>query len=247
MTWTADTQGRGDRAFRELLWNVTAVVTVVLGSVCAFLTWGRVVVIYGLVGWILLGLLAALIDLPAVRRPVRIAARALAYAVAAAGLVAMIGWAGVVWVMLVAAAHPALERQLSRRLGAADPAAGDQAANRTNAPRRDAPAVPSAGAEATVLASAGLPDPDGITGLDDETLCQAWRRSFVHLATCRLPARRLEIVHLRQVYLDELARRHPVEVRRWLASGARAASNPMRFVDKSSRGVGDDLSWPEAG
>jgi hypothetical protein len=242
MTWTADTQDRGDRAFRQQLWNVTAVVTVVLGSMCAFLTWGRGVVIYGLVGWILLGLLASLIDLPAVQRPVRVAARALVCLVAAAGLVAMIGWAGVAWVVLVAATHPALEHQLSRRLGTTDPMAAG-----SDAPRREATVAPPAGLEAGPVTSAGLPDPEVIAGLDDETLCQAWRRSFVHLATCRLPTRRMEIVHLRQVYLDELARRHPAAVRRWLASGARAASNPMPFVDKSSHGAGEDLSWPEAG
>lgn len=246
MTWTADTQDRGDRVFRELMWNVTAVATVILGSVCAFLTWGRPVVIYGAVGWALLSLLAALIDVPAVRRPVRVAARALACVVAAAGLVAMIGWAGVALVLLVAAAHPALERELSRRLGSTDQVAGPVKTD-SEMPRREALAVPLAGAEVGPVTSAGLPDPDGIAGLDDETLCQAWRRSFVHLATCRIPTRRLEIVHLRQVYLDELARRHPAAVRRWLASGARAASNPMRFVDESSRGARDDLSWPEAG
>jgi hypothetical protein len=242
MTWTADTQDRGDRAFRRLLWNLIAVVTVVLGAVCAFLTWGWAVAIYGLVGWTLLGLLASLIDLPAVQSPIRVAARALVCLLAAAGLIAMIGWAAVVWVAVVAAAHPALEHQLSRHLGSADPvASGHDSARREETP------VPPAGPETSAVTSAGLPDPEVIAGLDDEKLCQAWRRSFVHLATCRMPTRRLEIVQLRQVYLDELARRHPAAVRRWLASGARAASNPMPFVDKSSRGTGEDLAWPEAG
>ncbi len=242
MTRTAEAPDAGDRAFRLLLWNATAGVTVVLGSVCALLTWGRAVWLYGLVCCILLALvLASLIDVP-VLRPVGAAARAIACTVAAAGLVAMIGWAGVAWVLVMGATHPALERRLGRSVGASGPVGADAGNSRL-----EVVAVPLGDEESGTVTRAALPDPDGITSLDDETLCQAWRLSFLQLATCRLPARRLEIVHLRQVYLDELARRHPAAVRRWLASGARAASNPKPFVDKASRGAGDDLSWPEAG
>ena len=79
-----------------------------------------------------------------------------------------------------------------------------------------------------------LPRPDGLVDLDDSALCLAWRQSFVSLTATRDTRSALELTELREHYLDELTRRHPAEVSRWLASGARAASNPMRFLEGSS-------------
>ena len=75
-----------------------------------------------------------------------------------------------------------------------------------------------------------MPNADGVPALDDGALCQAWRRSYVRLEASRAAEARLEVVRLRQVYLDELVRRHPAEVRQWLGSGARAAGNPLPFI-----------------
>ena len=69
--------------------------------------------------------------------------------------------------------------------------------------------------------------------LDDTDLCHAWRASFTALERARTAEARLDVVCLRQVYLDELERRHPAGVRDWLDSGARAAGNPARYLHRA--------------
>jgi hypothetical protein len=98
------------------------------------------------------------------------------------------------------------------------------------------------------LSSAGLPPAEELEALDDPALCQAWRRSFVQLQACRSVRRRSEVVALRQLYLDEMARRHPIQLRRWLQSGARAAGNPLPFLRRRTTETdrrSADLAWPE--
>ena len=67
--------------------------------------------------------------------------------------------------------------------------------------------------------------------LDDAELCLAWRRSFVLLNEAASPQEKLVVVTLRERYLDELQRRCPAGVSRWLDSGARASGNPLPFLD----------------
>jgi hypothetical protein len=69
--------------------------------------------------------------------------------------------------------------------------------------------------------------------MTDAELCLAWRRSFVTLRSTRSPARRAGVVSLRQEILDEMEFRHPVGLRVWLHSGARAAGGPDRFLRRS--------------
>jgi hypothetical protein len=69
--------------------------------------------------------------------------------------------------------------------------------------------------------------PDTMTDTD---LCQAWRSSFVALERAQSVQARAQVVQLRALYLDELERRAGDAVNAWLASGARAASDPGRFV-----------------
>ena len=72
----------------------------------------------------------------------------------------------------------------------------------------------------------------GDWSVDD--LCWAWRRSFTRLQR----ADAVGVVRLtreRQLYLDELERRYPREFRAWLSAGARAASDPSRFVCSRNR------------
>jgi hypothetical protein len=181
-------------------------------------------------------------DAPGVRRPARSAVRLVAVAVAAAGLTNVLGWAGLGWVLLVAFAHPTVGGRLARKLESDAPAATPSHVPTTLA---DA----SGGVHSPVEGRlAQLPAAEVVGTLDDEALCQAWRRSFVHLSACRLPSRRLELVGLRQIYLDELGRRHPAAVDSWLASGARAASNPMPFLERDLEGAPrdgrDDLAGP---
>jgi len=66
--------------------------------------------------------------------------------------------------------------------------------------------------------------------LSDEALCRAWRASFSALQRAGSPTQRLRIVDERRAYLDEIERRTAHGMAAWLASGARAAGDPSRFV-----------------
>jgi hypothetical protein len=231
-----------DRSPYHRLWNATAGTTVGLGCVCGLLAWGTWLWVYAVLAAVMLALLLAPHgDAPGVRRPVRAAVRLVAAAVAAGGLTSALGWAGLCWVLLVGLAHPDLARRLTRTPDAEEP--GARSTGPTTLVEAASATDPPAGGTA-----ARLPAADVVGALDDEALCRAWRRSFVHLSACRLPGRRLELVSLRQAYLDELVRRHPAAVQSWLVSGARAASNPMPFLERHLEGAPhdgrDDLAGP---
>ncbi|TCN32915.1 hypothetical protein EV644_12343 [Kribbella orskensis] len=66
--------------------------------------------------------------------------------------------------------------------------------------------------------------------LSDDALCLAWRASFSALQRAGSPAQRLWIVDERRAYLEELENRNARGIAAWLASGARAAGDPSRFV-----------------
>lgn len=66
--------------------------------------------------------------------------------------------------------------------------------------------------------------------LEDLDLCRAWCSSFVALQRAETFGARQRIVAERAALLDELERRHPVELGDWLRSGARAAANPQRHL-----------------
>src|SRR5690625_3528215 len=66
-------------------------------------------------------------------------------------------------------------------------------------------------------------------------LVHAWRASFTSLQRAQTTTAKNEIVDRRQQYLDELERRDPDGIRRWLDSGARAASDPSRFIHEDDR------------
>jgi hypothetical protein len=74
---------------------------------------------------------------------------------------------------------------------------------------------------------------DDVRTMTDAELCLAWRRSFVTLGSTPHPARRANVVSLRQVILDEIELRDSVGLHAWLHSGARAASGPDRFLVSS--------------
>ncbi|WP_433166996.1 hypothetical protein [Kribbella sp. CA-247076] len=73
------------------------------------------------------------------------------------------------------------------------------------------------------------PEPVDLSGLTDEDLCLAWRRSFTELQSCTTDEQRLIVIANRHAYLDELERRAPDAFSQWLDSGARAAGNPAKF------------------
>ncbi|MDN5798209.1 MAG: hypothetical protein L0H79_21020 [Intrasporangium sp.] len=67
--------------------------------------------------------------------------------------------------------------------------------------------------------------------LTDTQLCHEWRRSFTALQRAvGDPARLTAVIQTRARYLDELERRHPAAFLAWLAHGARAASDPSRYL-----------------
>jgi hypothetical protein len=68
-----------------------------------------------------------------------------------------------------------------------------------------------------------------VRALSDEELCTSWRASYAIMQAAPV-ADWVELVTLRQAYLDELERRNPRGMRAWLESGARAAGNPARYL-----------------
>jgi len=84
-----------------------------------------------------------------------------------------------------------------------------------------------------------------LRSLSDRDLCQAWRASFSALQEASSPSQRLGIVEARQGFLDEFERRNPEGLMAWLASGARAAANPSRFVVGSPNPRHRPIDWDD--
>ena len=79
--------------------------------------------------------------------------------------------------------------------------------------------------------------------LSDDALCLAWRASFSALQGARSPVERLLVVDERRAYLDEFENRNARGMAAWLASGARAAGDPSRFVQGDSVSCHDTIDW----
>lgn len=88
-----------------------------------------------------------------------------------------------------------------------------------------------------------LQSPAEIRSLSDTDLCQAWRASFSALQTASALSQRMRVVETRQNYLDEFERRTPHALTAWLASGARAAGNPSRFVMGGNDAAHPPIDW----
>lgn len=157
----------------------------------------------------------------ATRRIVRVTLAAGVITPAAVGLIATLGFAGVLIVVILAATTPALTSLVHARRQA----------------KADTPVVRPESDSATSLATGPAPAPE-LGSLDDAALCLAWRQSFRRLETARTAAERLSVVEQRQRYLDELHRRSPQGLAAWLASGARASGNPLPYVDDARRRAG---------
>ncbi len=78
----------------------------------------------------------------------------------------------------------------------------------------------------------GAPQPPTPTvrNLSNLELCTVWRRSFLLLQETAAVQDKLAVVVLRQRCLDEMEHRNTVAFEAWLASGARAAGDPTRFL-----------------
>jgi hypothetical protein len=108
----------------------------------------------------------------------------------------------------------------------------------TRAPQARAPDVQSgAPMQPTQLPPPPAPPPQPLlcASLSDAELCWRWRISFGALQHTVSPDQRLHLIETRAALLDELAHRDPEGFTRWLNSGARAASDPGRFVTGTHR------------
>jgi hypothetical protein len=131
--------------------------------------------------------------------------------VAVVGAVTVLGALSLL-LFLVLAAAAAWSWRVSRR-----------AKERPNGPvlvREEAAAVP----EVTAIR---------VDDLTIEALCITWRRSYVLLQRASDMSSRDKIVQLRRCVLDELECRNRQGFTKWLESGARAGSDPTRYLDAS--------------
>jgi hypothetical protein len=102
---------------------------------------------------------------------------------------------------------------------------------RTPPPPPPPPSLPLPGTSAVV--PPGGVDVLSLARWSEQELCQAWQRTYVQLLRHTDAAWTEYLAQTRRTYLDELQRRDPTGFAAWIASGARAASDPMRYLTTS--------------
>ena len=229
----------GRRRATHRIWGVAACTTVALGLACDAVVWGAWgSVAIGFAVGVLASLVAVLLG-KSMGASSRIAVKSGLVVVSCAGLVVAFRWSGVALVLMVGLTAPVVRILLRggrMRAALSQGGLGEGGGLGSDVGSLDdfgpmAVRTPG-GALRTLVPLAEMPDADGVPTLDDGALCQAWRRSYVRLQASRAAEVRLHVVRLRQLYLDELVRRHPAEVQHWLASGARAAGNPLPYLER---------------
>jgi hypothetical protein len=126
-----------------------------------------------------------------------------------------------------------------RRVGAGQPATGGPAAP---TPRSGPRSAPGCNTRSTVArrttpdaSAAAEPVPPPALDLKSMTtteLVLTWRRSYSEFMRVRSAQQLAALAARRQQLLDELERRDSTGVERWLRSGARAASDPSRYLQR---------------
>ena len=96
--------------------------------------------------------------------------------------------------------------------------------------RRFAGAAPNATTSTPTTPAAPQPPRFTLDQLSTSELCRAWRRSYWALLDEPEGVGRCAIVRVRQAMLDELERRDADGFSRWLKAGARAGSDPGRYL-----------------
>lgn len=145
-------------------------------------------------------------------------ALAVAVCLAVTGMVTVLGAAsGPVILFLLLASAPCVWRDRARLLRWIS-GTGQEPDRRRSAPDRHAN-TPELVPVSPVLDTLSTPE-----------LCLAWRRSYLMLLDAPAHTTRHDIVTLRQCLLDELERRDRAGFRRWLDNGARAGSDPGRYL-----------------
>lgn len=152
-------------------------------------------------------------------------------AIAVVGLVALLGAWALAVLVLVAGSSPYVLRVCRRRLRL----------TRSSAP----PGGDQAGGEIPIQfdTESTLTAPAEPRSMNDTDLCRAWQTSFIALQRAPSLSHQLGVIEARQNYLDELERRNPQGLTAWLASGARAAGDPSRFVLGSSGAHCPPIDW----
>lgn len=153
-----------------------------------------------------------------VTRATRYALIGAVVAITVIGLISILGGFGLLVALLFAASSPAAVGWLSawRMRTRPDP-------QEARIPTEEC--VPQ-GPSSTPVAEMSTPE-----------LVLAWRASFNSLLRAQTTASMGHIVARRQQYLDELERRDPMGLRRWLESGARAASDPTKYLHGDDGGA----------
>jgi hypothetical protein len=100
-------------------------------------------------------------------------------------------------------------------------------------PESPPPPPPPPPLPGTSVVVAGGADVLSLARWSEQELCQAWQRTYVQLQRHTDAAWTEHLAQTRCTYLDELQRRDPDGFAAWIASGARAASDPMRYLTTS--------------
>lgn len=227
----------------EWVWTVVAATLLVAGFTAALQGWPLVVVLAVSLTGGMFGLLTALPWLPwssswgvAV---VKVLAITSGVVWVVMGVTHVAGLAGLVVAVVVALGCPALGpayASLMAKAGWRMPHLPGSSSKTTGA---EAPAAAVATLATASLAPLSVivdaPSLDVPDLMTTEDLCHAWRSSYVALQRAESIDSRLRVVRMRALYLDELERRAEPAVQAWLSSGARAASDPSRFLTRSRR------------
>lgn len=205
------------------LWQLGVCLLVVAGTgLAVFLPWGTLIGL-GLTGAVLGGLCGAGLHRHRYTQPApgRYVLAACIWTtvgvIAFAGFAAFIGAVALLGALLLTATCPPAVRVLAVRVPwAATP------------PQHSEPAVEGL---RPAPAPQHAPEPaQNLQELDSSELCWRWRTSFTALQHTATPAGRLSLIETRAALLDEMARRNPQGFRCWLNDGARAASDPTRYL-----------------
>lgn len=222
------------------IWRVGACALTALGLVAAVMAWPPVAVLtFLLLATVVSAGTASVMTVEGQGLPwarvVGTGTTTAAVCVGAGGLIDLLGTWGFALVVAMAAVSPRLvaaaaglgTRLLDEEAASAPPRCAGVEASPPD--RRDLPdALPSVlGPPLSVDARWMVGPPEA---MDDETLCLAWRSSFVALQAVSSMSRELQIIHRRQEILDEIERRNPRGFSAWLASKPRAAGDPSRFL-----------------
>lgn len=210
-------EGDGTRWYRRIWWSAAGVAAV-LTFPFALLTVpvSALVVIAVFAGALAasLTLAAAPTDMTPPSRmtyAMRTALAGAAVAMVTVGLLSSLGGSGLLAAVCLAGSSPPVARRL-------------------NAWREKRRALALAAEVPVEEDVAQLPPAPPVASLSTAELVRAWRGSFNSLLRAQTTAAISAIVVRRQQYLDELERRDPAGLQRWLASGARAASDPTRYL-----------------